>query len=154
MKKRCVDNKRALSPVIATVLLVVLVLVLAAIIFLWVRGFITEQIEKSGEAIENICNSVNFDANINNGYLEVVNRGTVSIAQFELKKITGGDSEKISITFPANVGESFSEDISEKLYSGETPDEVIVYPVLLGTVRGGIENKHFTCESVGKKLSL
>ena len=44
-------KKRGLSPVIASVLLILLVLVLASIIFLWARGFIGEQIEKFGEPI-------------------------------------------------------------------------------------------------------
>ena len=42
-------DKRAISPVVATVLLIVLVLILAAIIFLWARGFVGEQVEKFGE---------------------------------------------------------------------------------------------------------
>jgi len=53
-----------LSPVIATVLLIALVLVLAAIIFMWARGFISEQIEKFGTPIEDLCDSVDFDIEI------------------------------------------------------------------------------------------
>lgn len=41
-------NKRGLSPIIATVLLIFLVLILASIVFLWARGFFSEQLEKGG----------------------------------------------------------------------------------------------------------
>ncbi|MBU0761307.1 MAG: hypothetical protein KJ858_06510, partial [Nanoarchaeota archaeon] len=57
MKKR-----RALSPVIATVLLIAIALVLAVIIFLWARSFIGEGLEKDGRAIDKACENVVFNA--------------------------------------------------------------------------------------------
>ena len=62
MKKGVCRGKRGLSPVIASVLLIALVLVLASIIFMWARGFISEQIEKFGNPVElaNVGNSSFF----------------------------------------------------------------------------------------------
>ena len=83
------ENKRALSPVIATVLLVMLVLVLAAIIFLWAKGFVGEQLQKRGQPIENICKEVSFNAQfVSSGdFIEITNLGNIPIYQFDIKSI-------------------------------------------------------------------
>ena len=44
-------EKRGLSPVIATVLLVGIALVLASIVFLWAKNFIGEAVTKEGREI-------------------------------------------------------------------------------------------------------
>ena len=77
MKKRV--DVRGLSPVIASVLLILMVLVLAVLIFLWARGFVSEQVEKFGKPIEQICSSVDFEVQKFGSSLEVVNRGNVDI---------------------------------------------------------------------------
>jgi flagellin-like protein len=152
MKKRGKINKKALSPVIATVLLVLLVIALALFIFFWARGFFSEQLEKSGESVENICTNVRFDANINGQNLEVVNRGTISISGFSIKVFHGGNSKTEEIIESANVGESFSRNVGQ-IYVEGTPDKVTVYPILLAQVRGGKERKHYTCKE-GKTITL
>jgi len=39
-------GKKAVSPVVATVLLILIVVILAVIVFLWARGFIGESLTK------------------------------------------------------------------------------------------------------------
>ena len=62
-------KKKGLSPVIATTLLILMAVIIALIIFLWVKAFVGEKIQKdvgSGpEAIENFCTAdqLQFSAN-------------------------------------------------------------------------------------------
>ena len=160
MKKRVGRDKKGLSPVVATVLLIALVLVLATIIFLWARGFISEQIEKftGGQKIpiENACQQVAFDVDsFEEGglVLEIANRGNVPIHSFDIKGVKGGDSEIQNFKFSVDVGEAVRSGISFGKFENE-PEKIIVYPVLLGNVRGKQLNNPYTCVEQGKTINL
>ena len=57
-------KRRGVSPVIATVLLSVIVVVLAAIIFIWARGFLSESAVKGDRAVSVSCADVEFEAEV------------------------------------------------------------------------------------------
>jgi flagellin-like protein len=147
-------DKKALSPVIATILLIALVLVLALIIFLWARGFVSEQIQKFGQPIEDLCSQADFDVELIEGSLgkelEIVNRGNAPIHSFDIKEIKGGDSEIQKFRFSVDVGAAIRQPISID-YSTE---EIVIYPALLGNVKGKTLNKIFTCLGQGKTIKL
>lgn len=97
MRKIRGREKRGISPVIATMLLVSIALVLAVIIFLWARAFLTEKIQKDlgggPELIEHFCKDVNFEVeafsegagNTGKTYVRMVNRGNVPIHAAEVR---------------------------------------------------------------------
>jgi flagellin-like protein len=158
MKKRSSNSKRALSPVIATILLIALVLIIAALIFLWATGLIREQIQKNDQAIQNLCPSVNlqiaFFRNSTGGHIEVINRGIVNVHNLEIKR--AGRGEKININSgdnPVGVGESIVFLIDNSHLSVNT-NQLIVYPILLGTIKSGRVNKEYTCHEHGKVLDV
>ena len=151
---RRVLKKRGISPVIASVLLIALVLVLAAIIFLWARGFVSEQIEKFERPISDLCSAVVFDvARVDEvgttDSIEIVNRGSVDIRHLDIKMFRGGDSEIVRFDFSVNAGESVREEVVLEMSDGGGMDKIIVYPALIGNVRGGGSNKIFTCMDSG-----
>ena len=138
---------------IASVLLILLVLVIAALIFLWARGFLSEQIEKFGTPIENYCEKIDFDVSLINELgmdkLEVVNRGNIDLFNFEIKKIKGGNSEAAKFKFSVDAGKAVTKEINLEMEDGSGPDEIIVYPVLIGNVAGKSSNKPLTCLEQG-----
>jgi len=153
-------KKRGLSPVIATVLLIALVLVLAIIIFLWARGFISERIEKfSGQAIEDTCAKIDFDADFymdSSGLptLEITNRGNVAIYGFAIKQEKDTtDTELSYYTVSVDSGKSAITTLNE-LDTSSSIVSVVIYPEILGTVIGKTENKPYTCLNQGIKKSL
>lgn len=154
-------KKRALSPVVTTILLVALVVVIALIIFLWFKGMVQEGVTKFGKNIKLVCDDVEFEASYSDGFLSVLNNGNVPIFRIKLK-ITraGGSYETKDITessaassWPANglnQGGTFSGDISSDV-SGAT--KMIVLPMLMGTSESG--HKTFICEGqYGEEVSL
>jgi len=145
-------GKRGLSPVVASVLMILLVLVLASIIFLWARGFIGEQVEKFGEPIENYCAKVSFVVSMYDNELEILNTGNVDIHNFNVKRISGGDSEVTLLLLPADDGESVQGFISLEMSDGSVPEEILVYPVLVGNVYGENKNSVFNCLDAGVKI--
>ncbi|MEK6894385.1 MAG: archaellin/type IV pilin N-terminal domain-containing protein [Nanoarchaeota archaeon] len=56
--------KKGVSPVVATVLLIVIVIVLATIIFIWAKGFLSESATKGDRVVESSCEDVNFKVQI------------------------------------------------------------------------------------------
>src|SRR3989344_8412921 len=143
-------NKKALSPVITTVLLIAMVIILAAIIFLWAKFFIGEAIEKEiggvKKTAERFCPDVNFQAGISGTQLSIVNKGNVPIHNINIKMKAKGSSD---ITEYENAGELLNLRIGQSkpvILSSDTAeyDEVIIIPVLLG--KSGNEQKKYPCE--------
>jgi len=82
-------ERKGISPVIASVMLIVIVLVLGSVVFFWGKGFITDLEPPLLE-----CENVNFEAGVicffGDCALEVINRGNIELHAFEVKKIETG----------------------------------------------------------------
>jgi flagellin-like protein len=151
--KRGVKNKRGISPVIASVLMILMVVVLSGMVFLWARGFITEQVEKFGKPIEEQCAAINFVATKVGNDLEILNRGSIDIRHFDIKLVKGGNSEFYKFRFEVDVGgAAVVEPFTQKMKNGDSPEDIILYPALIGNVVGETSNKVFTCLDAGVKL--
>ena len=129
-------NKKGISPVIATVLLIAIALTLAVIIFIWARSFVSESITKNGQAITFVCDDVKdtFDAEAkSDGELLIVNRGNVPLYGFEVSKVTLGARTRIGEgTFVQPVSPGDSGSISLGTNSLSSGDKISVVPIVLG----------------------
>ncbi len=131
-------QKKGVSPVVATVLLIVMVIVIALIIFLWFKGIGGEVIMKFDKNVELVCGDVQFYSEYNSGQLSVSNTGNVPIFGMKVKVENGGeyqtwDIREISSDWPdkgLNQGGTFSANIGGELGSSGT---LVLTPVLLGT---------------------
>jgi len=142
-------SRRGLSPIIASVLLIFLVLIIAAMIFLWARGFFSEQIEKGGESVESQCQKVKMRASIAGGFrgqrlveFEISNDGDIDLHGVSIKESRAGND--VANFFAVNLGGGDSTVVEMNIDSAAS-DKIIIYPVLLGGVKGGNENKEYTC---------
>ena len=143
-------SKKGVSPVIATVLLVALVIVLGLIVFLWMRGLAQETITKfGGENIEKVCDDVSFSASYSSGVLSISNIGNVPIfsAKVNIYKSDGYELESIksiTTTWPEaglNQGQVFSGEIDADVSGAE---KIVVIPILIGTSDEG--KRSYTCD--------
>ncbi|MEK6927574.1 MAG: archaellin/type IV pilin N-terminal domain-containing protein [Nanoarchaeota archaeon] len=151
-------NKKGLSPVIATVLLVSMAVIIAALIFMWAKGTIAERYLKFNEPVERSCENTNFDIEIlRDGNVSAVNRGNVPIYGFklfsqEVASITNlSDFTCLDNNYPITIrnGES-CEGSTDALASGKN---VLVVPVILA--QRGKDNVPFTCDnSFGKTVGV
>jgi flagellin-like protein len=57
-------NKRGVTPVVATVLLIAIVVVLGVIIFFWAKNFLTESAQKGDRSVSISCGQVEFNAKV------------------------------------------------------------------------------------------
>lgn len=158
MKKRL--NKKAMSPVISTVLLISLVIVIAAIIFLWWRSISQDAITKFGDTnIELVCEEVKFDAQYSGGSLSVKNLGTVPIYNMNVKISSLGSHETKDIKEILG-GEGWPETglnqgglASGSLSGVSDAESITVIPILMGSSKDG--KKSFECdEQYGEKIGI
>jgi flagellin-like protein len=147
-------EKKGISPVIATVLLIAMVVVLGLIIFLWFRGFTQEAVTKFDTNVELVCNDIAFDASYSAGILSLINTGNVPIYRIKLKSSGMGSysTQELSIedNWPdigLNQGNAYSQSIDL-----EDKEEVVVIPVLMGNSRTG--QKSFTCDEAQHGYSI
>jgi flagellin-like protein len=150
-------NRRGLSPVITTVLLIALVIVIISVIFLWFRGMVEEGVTKFGKNIKLVCDDVDFDASYSGGTLNIVNTGNVPIFRINLQMGTGGNYQTKDITefsgvdWPTNglnQGGTFSGTIDVG-----SAEKIIVSPILMGTSTKG--KKTFVCGGqYGEELTV
>ncbi len=133
-------KKRGISPIIATVLLITVVVILSVIVFLWARGFIDEKAEKFGGAIEQSCDNVEMEAGLFNCPfgscdLDVINRGNVPIYGLDVKVRSTGEVLVHHIeSSTVGVGESISISLTNQPdpVNLEIGDELNIVPILLG----------------------
>ncbi len=148
MKKNLM--KRGISPVIATILLIAMVVAIALIIFLWFKNFQGETITKFGdENIQLACNDVKLEVRYSGGNLYIDNLGDVPIYKMNVR--TSGTSRE---EFELNDFDGLAQG---KSYVGTLPSsvngEITLIPVLLG--RSGSEgDATHSCENQGYKITV
>ncbi len=153
-KKR---GKKALSPVIATVLLIAIALVLAVIIFLWARTFIGEGLEKEGRAIDKSCESVVFAVEAFIGTVPtdskvvIENMGNVAIYGIDIRSVdsaAGTISQAEEFTNSITIGNTGETDLPSGISEGDT---LVVIPILLGE-KGTQTGTHKCDEDYGVEI--
>jgi len=123
-------NKKGISPLLATIMLVAFVIVLAVLVWFWYSGIIIDMTEKSGTAGNQVCASdVSFtinsaqclvDSNIN---FEVENLGSFNIHHFNviIKGVDAASSELKETALGAMMGTtqqlSVTNETVSKVYS-------------------------------------
>jgi flagellin-like protein len=156
MKKREMKNKRALSPVITTILLILLAIVLASIILLWSKGLIKEHITKfdastsEEKPIDEMCSLVEFSAVASGKSILITNTGNINIYKIGIKVSSSGGSSEIDEK-EVNLAPTFSKTIesSSELSGGE----VQLIPILLGKKEKSGEITSYTCKTNWQSLS-
>ena len=142
-------NKKAMSQVISTILLITLVIFIAGMIIFWSKGIIGESITIHGQNIALVCNDLFFEFSYNYGTLYLVNSGNVDIYSMTLVMHTEDNSEvkninELSSNWPKEgleVGGVFSDTIS---FNADVK-EVSLIPVLRGDTESGKQKVHI-CE--------
>lgn len=149
-------NRRGVSPVIATVLLVLVALIIASIIFVWAKNFVGEKAQKNQEPLEVSCEKISFEAegfaNENNLYL--VNRGNIPIYGVEMRKKGIGSEITVGLFEDKTIGngETGVIDLSKQGLSINTGDDFIIIPIVLG--ENGKDTQAYTCDVSEKSETI
>jgi flagellin-like protein len=144
-------RKKGISPVVATVTLIAIVVVIAVIIFIWARGFLSEAAQKGDRAVEVSCGEVNIETQLiqsasncmGGSAVDINNIGNIPIYGVEIfvwedalgsliKKevfpdgtITIGNSKSVCLTQDITSGDAFR--IIPKLLAEDSDGRRSVY---------------------------
>ena len=136
-------NKRGISPVVATVLLITISIILIAIIFIWAKGTVTDVQVKFGEDINNVCNDISLDISVVGTTIDVVNNGgRVSVWGVALRTLDG-DLEECIFNEVLTPGKAVSVNALTCTPDGDADDTNIeaIIPILETD-----ETEYYNCE--------
>lgn len=144
-------GKRALSPIITTVLLVLLAIILASIIIFWAFGFIKEHITKfdssTGEEkpIEDACSAVGLTVSNDGNQISLINTGNVPVNKVAIK-VNSADGSSLREEQEINLIPGSSVVISSKDWNSGSTIQII--PILIGKTQNTGKYTEFTCSQV------
>lgn len=130
-------EKRGVSPVIASVLLILLVFVLVAFVFSWARGFVDVSSVGNKVSSKELCAAVDFNivvesiSPVDTYNFNIVNRGNVDIKSLRFAVYSGGDSSFANSSTSVLASNSGSGSVVLGTF-----DKVDVLPVLDGELAG------------------
>jgi flagellin-like protein len=155
-------KKKGVSPVIATVLLIALVVVIALIIFLFMKGIGEETLTKfGGENVKLACQKVEFDASYSGNTLAISNFGVTPIFDMSIKLVKAGSHTTIKLqgntayndVWPSS-GLSQGGVVSLAIEVESEVEEIVLTPILVGKTKEGAK-KTYTCqESNSLKINI
>ncbi|MBU2496540.1 MAG: hypothetical protein KJ767_00585 [Nanoarchaeota archaeon] len=146
-------NKKAISPIIATAILVAIVMTLAVIIWIFLSSFVSELVIKQGKpastvCIDNVRISVDVDFSRRDDKIVIVNDGSSPIAGFTIK--SGGEGSYYECVL--DVGDS-SSSVNCNIDIVNCNNKMKITPSILGTGETSGENKLFNCETASVEVS-
>lgn len=155
--KKYALNKKGISPVIATVLLIAMVMVIALIVFMYMWNFVEEENLKFDKNIQLVCEDVKFSASYSETgtLLQISNDGNVPIYNMQVKIFKDKEHDTIdAVSWPENglnPGEGYAESQGTTYFSGAT--KLILMPVLRGETSSG--KQEFECgEKYGEEIVI
>ncbi len=148
------DNK-AVSPLVATVILIGIVISASAVVYMWSKSFVGENLEKFGSSIDTVCDEIAFAAQLEitggTSYeLLINNKANVDIHKLNVNFNKQGKS--IIKTFSADKGSIRGGSTGKVSFDLKTLDissftSIDVTPVLLATGNSSKTSKLFPCKS-------
>ena len=155
MEEGKMRGRRGLSPVMATLLLVLVALIAFAAIFFWMNAVSVEEVEKLGAPIEDSCGKVSFTADLTGSSITLKNNGEIPIYALNLEIIKDGDRivrflrPKDGFSYPGetDILEAPVNDLSGAVESASA------VPVLLGTGSRTMNTKAYPCAGQAKLLA-
>jgi len=151
---RKIKTKRAVSPVVTTVLLIAMVIIIAIIVLLWSRGFLKEKILKqiggANKPIASVCNEVSLRTFANDdATFGFTNIGNVPIYGIQLKLTESGSGSTYTEGMVRKVNPGLSTTIETYPYTDYTNIEIV--PILLGKTKGGVL-REYNCSENGFRV--
>jgi len=135
-------EKKGLSPVVATLILVVVVVSLSSIVFMWARSLIGEAITKNGVPAEQACEEISLSATYyaSDGRLQISNNADISVSKLSVAIESGGDFSEELKDVKVLAGDS----VEIRIISGGTNVEIV--PWITGEKSGNVKG-FFQCEN-------
>ncbi len=148
-------KRRGVSPVIATVLLVLIAIIIAGIVYVWAKNFVGEKTLKFNQAIELSCPDIKFQAEAfaSQNEVNIVNQGNVPLYGMEISKKGLGSVKNVGKFDSNTISDGETSSLSFPSGTLSAGDQILVVPIIIGTQ--GNTKKAYTCDSsVGQTITV
>jgi len=141
-----IKSKGGVSPVIATVLLIAIVVVMALIIFIWFKTIVTDKTMKFDQNIEIVCDDVSISASYSqeSNNLAISNDGTIPINGMKIQIFTEGGHDTEDLEGFEGLGQGEAGEYTITI-EGDI-EKIVLIPVLLG-ISDNEGEKTFVCNN-------
>ncbi|HRZ85615.1 MAG TPA: hypothetical protein P5277_02435 [Candidatus Paceibacterota bacterium] len=132
-------NKRGISPIVATVILIAIVVVIGIVILLWATNIFGEKAQKFGEDIDQSCKNIQLTVTYDSGNLEISNDDvTIPLYQLQLNVETDGGNEPFTLELDGGIAPGSSMAIDDVLNKAGASGGTLtsVSPILIGEADG------------------
>ena len=160
-----VSNRRAISPVIATVLLIVITVSLFGIIYAWSRSFIKEETLKFGGTAKSLCSQVNLkitntQKGSNNISMHLDNVGNINVYKIMIQFVGPGikkaaeysaGSGDAALSAGMSIDQTFN--VATDINLGSV-NKLIITPVLLGKGAKSGDYQEYECNGYETEVPL
>ena len=147
-------TNKGISPLVATVLLIGIAIVLFGVVFFWLSSLVSEHIMKSGQLIENQCESLVFTASASGDNVFINNQGNIAIAGVIAKAKIDGKTLTSKAKKPVDGAVAGGEtDVIDVSGGGFTfaGAQASIMPILQGKTTSG-EVKRYICKTKSVEL--
>lgn len=150
-------DKRGISPIVATVILVSLVVTLSILVWIFLGGFIKELVIKREKSVETVCiDDVEIAAEVvdlSDNKIIVSNEGNVPIAGVNIELRAKGTARLKFYNCPLAIGDASTE-VCPQEFTVNTDfadligicDKVTITPVILGTGQKSGRHQRSACD--------
>ncbi len=145
-----INQKRGISPVIATILLVVIAIALFGAVYAWITSMQKDAILKFDTGIEQACLDVNFNVIKQDGKIQIQNRGEVPLYRVQLFVKESGSLDSLGTIPPESSSSVIGQGESAEMdYTGSC-EQIKAVPVLLGISKKTGTEKEYVCTQKAK----
>ena len=148
---RIKNSKKAISPLVATVILIGVAIVLFGIIFFWISNMISDQTMKFEVRIETQCDNVAFSATVDGDEITVSNQGNLPIVGMTIQITSNGKTiTKGLATTVSGVIEPMQTDViivDEKEFPFASASKRVIMPMLQGKLAKSGKMNRYTCQN-------
>ena len=144
---------KAVSPLVASILLTLIAIAAFAAIFFWMRGMIAEPDEKFGKPLEATCQQISMTANYDGtSRIEISNTGNVPVLGISVKVESGKKITSKKIVKPIDgvieIGEVESLDVSG-ISDFNSGSKRTIAPIIQGRGTKSGKMKRYVCNNQG-----
>ena len=143
-------NKKGVSPLIATVILVGIAIVIFGIVFFWLRNLVSEQVQKFDDPIETQCQKVIFSAKAEGDNIYLNNQGNLPIVglNVKIKTAAGKTMSEPTMTSLDGVISAGETDVINASYGGfdfAHAQKRTIAPLIQGMTVNSKKPQRFLC---------
>ena len=156
LQKTDVFSRKGISPLIATVILIGIAIALFGVVFFWLSGLVSEQVQKFDKPIDIQCESLVFSVRVADNNVYINNQGNIPIAGIIVTAKINGKTLTSKAKMPVDgvvaAGETDVIDVSGIGFDISSAQTKTIIPILQGKTEKTGKTQRYICKTKGVSI--